>query len=114
MRANYDFSHARRGVFLKHFPPGGLVIALDEDVRRQFPTRVAVNKALRAVARTKPMRAHIDFATGKRGAFLKRFPTGVALLALDDDVRRHFPTAAAANKALRALIGKRKAAGRSG
>jgi len=45
----------------------------------------------------------MDFATGRRGAFLKRFPTGVTLFALDEDVRKHFPTAAKANKALRSL-----------
>ena len=50
------------------------------------------------------MRAHYDFSTGKRGAFLKRFPTGVTLIALDEDVRKQFPTAAAVNKALRSLV----------
>lgn len=56
------------------------------------------------------MRAHYDFSTGKRGAFLKRFPTGVTLIALDEDVRREFPTAAAVNKALRALVKTKQAA----
>ena len=58
------------------------------------------------------MRAHYDFSTGKRGAFLKRFPTGVTLIALDEDVRKEFPTAAAVNKALRALAKTKRAARR--
>src|ERR1051325_7728645 len=77
MRAEYDFSKGKRGVYVKHFPPGATVIALDEDIRLEFPTRAAVNKALRSLARGKQLRAHMDFATGKRGAFLKRFPTGM-------------------------------------
>ena len=59
------------------------------------------------------MRAEYDFSTGKRGAFLKRFPTGVTLIALDEDVRREFPTAAAVNKALRALVKTKQVARRS-
>jgi hypothetical protein len=58
------------------------------------------------------MRAEYDFSTGKRGAFLKRFPTGVTLIALDEDVRREFPTAAAVNKALRSLAKTKPAARR--
>ena len=59
------------------------------------------------------MRAEYDFSTGKRGAFLKRFPTGVTLIALDEDVRKEFPTAAAVNKALRSLAKTKQAARRS-
>ena len=55
MRAEYDFSTGKRGVFLKRFPTGVTLIALDEDVRREFPTAAAVNKALRALAKTKPV-----------------------------------------------------------
>jgi hypothetical protein len=58
------------------------------------------------------MRAHYDFSTGKRGAFLKRFPTGVTLIALDEDVRKQFPTAAAVNKALRSLVRTKRTARR--
>ena len=95
----------KRGVFKKHFPPGATVVALDEDVRQQFPTGAAVNRALRSLAKASRAgpRAHLDFATGKRGAFLKRFPTGVTLVTLHEDVRRWFPTAAVVNKTLRSL-----------
>ena len=58
------------------------------------------------------MRAQYDFSTGKRGAFLKRFPTGVTLIALDEDVRKQFPTAAAVNKALRSLAKTQRSAKR--
>ena len=58
------------------------------------------------------MRAHYDFSTGKRGAFLKRFPTGMPLIALDEDVRREFPTAAAVNRALRSLVRTKRTAPR--
>ena len=112
MRAEYDFSKGKRGVYVKHFPPGATVIALDEDIRPEFPTRAAVNKALRSLARGKQLRAHMDFATGKRGAFLKRFPTGMTLVALDEDVRKYFPSAAKANKALRSLAKTRGVAQR--
>jgi hypothetical protein len=120
MRAEYDFSNGKRGVFVKRFPPGVTFVALDEDIRKSFPTEAAVNDALRALAKavrtartltpreTKdPRRAHFDFATGTRGAFLKRFPTGVTLIALDKDVQKKFPTAAAANRALRPLAKRR-------
>jgi hypothetical protein len=105
MRAEYDFSKGKRGVFRKYFPPGATVVALDEDVRRQFPTGAAVNRALRSLAKSRRggPRAHFDFATGKRGAFLKRFPTGVTLVALHEDVRTWFPTAKVVNKTLRSL-----------
>ena len=53
MRKEYDFSKGKRGVFLKYFPPGATLIASDEDVRKQFPTRAVANKALRALAKTK-------------------------------------------------------------
>lgn len=59
------------------------------------------------------MRTEYDFSTGTRGAFLKRFPTGVTLIALDEDVRREFPTAAAVNKALRALAKTKQTARQS-
>jgi hypothetical protein len=59
------------------------------------------------------MRAEYDFSTGKRGAFLKRFPTGVTLIALDEDVRKEFPTAAAVNKALRSISKTKESARRS-
>jgi hypothetical protein len=58
------------------------------------------------------MRAEYDFSTGKRGAFLTRFPAGVTLVALDEDVRKQFPTAAAVNKALRSLAKTKQAARR--
>ena len=51
MRAEYDFSNGKRGVFVKRFPPGVTFVALDEDVRKSFPTEAAVNKALRSLAR---------------------------------------------------------------
>jgi len=114
MRDEYDFSNGERGRYLKRFPPGATVIALDEDVRKRFPTAALVNEALRscpapeksarATAKRDVSRAHLDFETGARGSFLKRFPTGMTLVPLDNDVQERFCTAAAANRALRALM----------
>ena len=108
MRKEGDFSKGKRGAFWKHFPPGTTIVALDEELRPEFATETAVNRALRSIVRERrkkgiPLRAHLDFATGKRGSFLKRFPTGMMLVVLAEDVRKEFPTAKQVNKALRSL-----------
>jgi hypothetical protein len=61
-------------------------------------------------ARRKPvndMRAEYDFASmkgGIRGKYVKRYRAGTNLVLLDPEVAKAFPTDAAANEALRAVI----------
>ena len=53
------------------------------------------------------LRPEYDFFTlpgGIRGKHSDRFPSGTTLIALDEDVAKAFPTAAAVNEALRLLI----------
>ncbi|MBM4442711.1 MAG: hypothetical protein FJ027_20010 [Candidatus Rokubacteria bacterium] len=125
MRAEYDFSNGKRGAVLKHFPPGAIVIALDDDVRTVFSTAEMVNEALRTCtapksrpnARAKRKRttsagARVDVATGRRGSLAERFPTGITLVALETDVEEKFRTAVSANRALRELMKRKRAAQR--
>jgi hypothetical protein len=57
MRAEYDFSHAVRGVTAERYRQGTNVVILDPDVSALFPDSVAVNEALRTLARlVKPRR----------------------------------------------------------
>jgi hypothetical protein len=49
MRAEYDFSKAKRGVTTARYAQGTNVVVLDPDVVRMFPNAVAVNNALRAL-----------------------------------------------------------------
>ena len=51
MRAEYDFSHAVRGVTAARYRQGTNVIVLDPDVMTLFPDSTAVNEALRTFAR---------------------------------------------------------------
>lgn len=50
MRAHYDFSGGIRGKYARRYAEGTNVVVLDPDVAREFPSRDAVNKTLRAVA----------------------------------------------------------------
>ena len=56
MRAEYDFdySKAERGKYYKRLlKEGSNVVVLDRDVAKVFPDSASVNRALRAVIRTK-------------------------------------------------------------
>ena len=50
------------------------------------------------------MRPEYDFSGGVRGKYAARFREGTNLVLLEPDVAAEFRTAAAVNKALRALI----------
>jgi len=53
------------------------------------------------------MRAEYDFASmkgGVRGKYAKRFRAGTNLILLDPELAKAFPTEAAVNEALRALL----------
>ncbi len=52
IRAEYDFSTARRNPYAVRFKEGVTVVALDADVAASFPDAVAVNDALRALVRS--------------------------------------------------------------
>ncbi|MBN1611802.1 MAG: hypothetical protein JW940_34535 [Polyangiaceae bacterium] len=47
MRAEYDFSGGVRGKYAERYAQGTNVVVLDSDVAAAFPTRKAVNDALR-------------------------------------------------------------------
>lgn len=51
------------------------------------------------------MRPEYDFSGGTRGKYAKAYAEGTNVVCLDEDVAAVFPTAAAVNAALRALIG---------
>lgn len=50
------------------------------------------------------MRGEYNFSRGVRGKYAKRFAQGTNLVLLEPDVAAEFRTAAAVNKALRALL----------
>ena len=50
------------------------------------------------------MRASYDFRGGVRGKYVSRYREGTNVVVLDPDVAAAFPTAAAVNRALRALL----------
>ena len=57
------------------------------------------------------MRPEYDFASmkgGVRGKYVKRYRAGTNLVLLDPDLADAFPTEAAVNKALRALLKMRE------
>jgi hypothetical protein len=51
MRPEYDFSKAVRGVTATRYAEGTNVVLLDPDVAEIFPDAIAVNEALRTIAR---------------------------------------------------------------
>jgi hypothetical protein len=51
MRAEYDFSKAKRGQTAARYAEGTNVVLLDPDVREVFPDSAAVNEALRTLTR---------------------------------------------------------------
>ena len=49
--SEYDFSSARPNKFASRYKKGALVVTLDPEVARVFPTAEDVNKTLRSLAR---------------------------------------------------------------
>ena len=47
----YDFSRARSNKYASRYKKGALVVTLDPEVARVFPTAAAVNRTLRSLAR---------------------------------------------------------------
>ena len=62
------------------------------------------SKSRKRAPRAGQMRREYDFSNGVRGKYSKRFAQGTNLVLLEPDVAAEFPTAAAVNKALRALL----------
>jgi hypothetical protein len=61
----------------------------------------------RAKSTTGYMRPEFDFASmksGVRGKYVGRFREGTTIVLIEPDLARAFPTAAAVNRALRAII----------
>ena len=59
MRAeyNFDYSNAERGKYYKRLlKEGSNVVVLERDVAKEFPDSASVNRALRAVIRSKAPR----------------------------------------------------------
>jgi hypothetical protein len=54
MRSEYDFSGGVRGKYAARFAEGSNLVLLAPDVAAEFPTATAVNKALRAVIKSRP------------------------------------------------------------
>jgi hypothetical protein len=52
MRPEYDFSAGERGKYAARYKAGSRVIVLDPDVAQLFPDSAAVNRALRALAKS--------------------------------------------------------------
>ena len=65
------------------------------------------SKSSKSVPRRSTMRTEYDFSQGVRGKYAKRFAEGTNLVLLDPDVASEFPSAAAVNKALRAVLKSR-------
>ena len=55
MRAEYDFSGGVRGKYAERYAQGTNVVVLDPDVAAAFPTRKAVNEALREQLRQREL-----------------------------------------------------------
>ena len=51
MREEYDFSKGIRGKYADRFTEGTVLVLLEPDVAKAFPTAEAVNEALRELAR---------------------------------------------------------------
>ena len=58
MRPEYDFSKGVRGVTAARYAEGTNVILLDPDVAEIFPDSLAVNEALRTIARVTRRTVH--------------------------------------------------------
>jgi hypothetical protein len=73
-------------------------------------------KARKPAPKRDAMRAEYDFSGGVRGKYAARYPQGSVVVTLAPDVAAVYPSAAAANEALRKVIresgpgGKRRSA----
>ena len=65
---------------------------------------VGNRKVRRGAGERDAMRAEYDFSDGVRGKYASRYPNGGLVVTLDPDVASAYPTAAAANEALRSLM----------
>lgn len=59
MRAEYNFHGGVRGKYATRYAHGTNLVKLEPDVARAFPTSGAVNRALRALAGTLRLVAHL-------------------------------------------------------
>lgn len=50
------------------------------------------------------MKKEYDFKKGVRGKYLKRFNEGTNLVRLDPELKKHFPSSEAVNKALKSIL----------
>ena len=50
------------------------------------------------------MKDNYDFSKGVRGKYVKAYREGTNLVALDPDIKRHFPDSESVNYALRSII----------
>ncbi len=68
------------------------------------PTTKKAGPKKTGAAGVREMRPEYDFADGTRGKHAKRYAKGTNIVVLDPDVAKVFPTSAAVNEALRALL----------
>ncbi|MBV8031527.1 MAG: hypothetical protein JO035_08470, partial [Betaproteobacteria bacterium] len=55
---DFDYSNAERGKYFRRLlKEGSNVVVLDRDLAKAFPNSAAVNKALRAVLKTRKLKA---------------------------------------------------------
>jgi hypothetical protein len=67
MRAEYDFSDGVRGKYAGRTAKGAIMVTIDPDVAKAFPTSAAVNRALRAILDVVPRTAARRTRTKKTG-----------------------------------------------
>ena len=65
---------------------------------------VSTRKVRKTSSPRDEVRPEYDFSAGKRGKYASRYPHGSVVVTLDADVAAAYPTAAAANDALRRLM----------
>jgi hypothetical protein len=60
MRAAYDFSNGVRGKYAKRFAEGTNLVLLAPDVASEFPAATSVNRALRALIKSRSKRRNLQ------------------------------------------------------
>jgi hypothetical protein len=68
MRAEYDFSNAVRGKYVKRFPRDVVMVTLAPDVAAVFPDAAAVNEALRLLLNTAKKASRSKARSGEKAA----------------------------------------------
>jgi hypothetical protein len=68
MRAEYDFSNAVRGKYVKRFPRDAVMVTLAPDVAAVFPDAAAVNEALRLLLNTAKKASRSKARSGEKAA----------------------------------------------